>query len=40
MLIVDRVNVTSDSGVSQYKLDADGKMSNEMVFDAVVAPGN
>ena len=39
MLIVDRVNITSDSGVSQYKLDVDGKMSDEMVFDAVVPPG-
>lgn len=40
MLIVDRVNITPDSGVSQYKLDAAGKMSDEMVFDAVVAPGH
>lgn len=39
MLIVDRTNITSDSGVSQYKLDADGKMSDELVFDAVVPPG-
>jgi hypothetical protein len=40
MLIVDRVNITPDSGVSQYKLDVDGKMSDEMVFDAVVPPGH
>jgi hypothetical protein len=39
MLIVDRVNLASDSGVSQYKLDAGGKISDEMVFDAVVPPG-
>jgi len=39
MLIVDRVNITDDSGVSQYKLDSDGKISNEMVFEAVVPPG-
>ena len=40
MLVVDRVNITTDSGVSQYKLDADGTMSDEMVFDAVVPPGH
>ena len=40
MLIVDRVNITSDSGVSQYKMDADGKISDEMVLDAVVPPGH
>ena len=40
MLIVDRDNIANDSGVSQYKLDADGKMSDEMVFDAVVPPGH
>jgi hypothetical protein len=39
MLIVDRVNIRADSGVSQYRLDADGKMTDEMVFDAVVPPG-
>jgi hypothetical protein len=39
MLIVDRDNITADSGVSQYKLDAGGKISDEMVFDAVVPPG-
>jgi hypothetical protein len=39
MLIVDRVNITDTSGVSQYKLDANGKMTDEMVFDAVVPPG-
>ncbi len=40
MMIVDRVNIRSDSGVSQYKRDADGKMTDEMVFDAVVPPGH
>ena len=39
MLIVDRVNLQRDSGASQYKLDAGGKMTDEMVFDAVVTPG-
>jgi hypothetical protein len=40
MLIVDRVNIKSDSGVSQYKLDMGGNMTDEMVFDAVVPPGH
>jgi len=40
MLIVDRVNIANDSGVSQYKMDANGKMTDEMVFDAVVPPGH
>ncbi len=40
MLIVDRTNITPDSGVSQYKMDANGKMTDEMVFDAVVPPGH
>jgi hypothetical protein len=40
MLIVDRTNIKSDSGVSQYKLDEGGKMTDEMVFDAVVPPGH
>lgn len=39
MLIVDRVNITSGSGVSQYKMDAGGTMTDEMVFDAVIPPG-
>ena len=39
MLIVDRVNITADSGASQYKLDASGKLSDELVLDAVVPPG-
>lgn len=40
MLVVDRVNITGDSGVSQYKMDAGGKMTEEMVFDAVIPPGH
>jgi hypothetical protein len=40
MLIVDRINITPDSGVSQYKLDANGQMTDELVFDAVVPPGH
>jgi hypothetical protein len=40
MLIVDRVNITNDSGVSQYKMDAGGTMTDDMVFDAVIPPGH
>ena len=40
MLIVDRVNLTADSGVSQYKMDAGGTITDDMVFDAVVPPGH
>ena len=40
MLIVDRTNVSPDSGVRQYKLDVGGKIGDEMVFDAVVPPGH
>ncbi|MBV8759696.1 MAG: 2OG-Fe dioxygenase family protein [Deltaproteobacteria bacterium] len=40
MLIVDRTNIAPDSGISQYKRDVGGKMTNEMVFDAVVPPGH
>lgn len=40
MLIVDRVNIAADSGVSQYKLDVDGTIGDTMVFDAVVPPGH
>jgi hypothetical protein len=35
MLVVNRTNVTADSGVSQYKLDDRGRMTND-----VIAPGN
>ena len=41
LLSLVRIRITNDSGVSQYKLDAAGKMSDEMmVFDAVVPPGH
>ena len=40
MLVVNRVNITGDSGVSQYKMDAEGTMTDEMVFDGVIPPGH
>ncbi|HEX8791515.1 MAG TPA: 2OG-Fe dioxygenase family protein [Polyangiaceae bacterium] len=40
MLIVDRVNITKGSGVSQYKMDVGGKMADDLVFDAVIPPGH
>lgn len=40
MLIVDRVNITDRSGVSQYKMDVGGKMAEGLVFDAVIPPGH
>jgi len=39
MLVVNRDNVTSDSGVSQYVMDDNGKKSEELIFDAVIPPG-
>jgi hypothetical protein len=40
MLVVDRTNLSADSGVSQYKLDDHGRMTDTMVLDEVIAPGN
>jgi hypothetical protein len=39
MLIVNRKNITDDSGVSQYVMDDNGKKTDEMVFNAVIPPG-
>ena len=39
MLIVNRNNITGDSGVSQYVMDDNGKKSEELIFDAVIPPG-
>jgi hypothetical protein len=39
MLIVNRNNITDDSGVSQYVMDDNGQMTDEMVFNAVIPPG-
>jgi len=39
MLVVDRINVTDDSGVSQYVMDDHGKKTDELVFDSVIRPG-
>jgi hypothetical protein len=39
MLIVNRNNITEDSGVSQYVMDDNGKKTDELVFDAVIPPG-
>lgn len=39
MLIVNRNNITDDSGVSQYVMDDNGKKTDELIFDAVVPPG-
>jgi hypothetical protein len=39
MLIVNRKNLTDDSGVSQYVMDDNGKKTDELVFNAVIPPG-
>ena len=39
MLIVNRNNITSDSGVSQYVMDDHGKKTDELIFNEVLAPG-
>jgi len=39
MLIVNRNNITEDSGVSQYVMDDNGKKTDELIFDAVIPPG-
>lgn len=39
MLVVDRNNLTNDSGVSQYVMDDNGRKTDEMVFDAVIPAG-
>ena len=39
MLVVNRNNITGDSGVSQYVMDENGKKGDELIFDKVLAPG-
>lgn len=39
MLIVNRNNITEDSGVSQFAMDDNGKKTDELIFDSVIMPG-
>jgi hypothetical protein len=39
MLIVNRHNITSDSGVSQYVMDDNGKKTDDLIFNAVIPAG-
>jgi hypothetical protein len=39
MLVVDRNNVTDDSGVSQYIMDDNGKKTDDLVFNSVIPAG-
>ena len=39
MLIVNRNNITNDSGVSQYVMDDNGKKMNDLIFNSVISPG-
>jgi hypothetical protein len=39
MLVVNRNNITEDSGVSQYVMDNDGKKTEELIFDDVIPAG-
>jgi hypothetical protein len=39
MLVVDRNNITIDSGVSQYVMDDNGKKTDELIFNEVIQPG-
>jgi hypothetical protein len=39
MLIVNRNNITDDSGVSQYVMDNNGKKTDELIFNDVIPPG-
>lgn len=39
MLVVNRNNITDDSGVSQYVMDDQGKKTDALVFDSVIPPG-
>ena len=40
MLIVNRNNITADSGVSQYVMDDNGKKTDDLIFNSVIEPGN
>jgi hypothetical protein len=39
MVIVDRNNITEDSGVSQYVLDEEGKKTDKLVLNEALQPG-
>ena len=39
MLIVNRKNITDDSGVSQYVMDDNGKKTDDLIFNEVIPPG-
>jgi hypothetical protein len=39
MLIVNRNNITNDSGVSQYVMDDNGKKTDDLIFNSVIPPG-
>lgn len=39
MLVVNRRNITRDSGVSQYVMDEGGKKGEDLVFDQVIPAG-
>ena len=39
MLIVNRNNITDDSGVSQYVMDDNGKKTDDLIFNAVIPAG-
>ncbi|MGN6393973.1 MAG: 2OG-Fe dioxygenase family protein [Mucilaginibacter sp.] len=39
MLVVNRNNLTADSGVSQYVMDDNGKKTDELIFDEVIPAG-
>jgi hypothetical protein len=39
MLVVNRNNLTDDSGVSQYVMDDNGKKTDELIFNEVIPAG-
>jgi hypothetical protein len=39
MLVVNRNNLTADSGVSQYVMDDNGKKTDELIFNEVIPAG-
>ena len=39
MLVVNRNNVTEDSGISQYAMDDNGKKAEKLVFNSVIPAG-
>jgi hypothetical protein len=40
MLVVNRENITPDSGVSQYVMDDNGQRTEALIFDAVIPAGH